>query len=270
MKKMRIASVILLLVSIGIFTIFQIYSKMVQDNESPKVTCETQELTVSVAATEKELMQGVSAVDNRSGDVSDTLVIESLSDFTEEGKRIATYAAVDESMNVGRCERTIVYEDYQAPVFQMSEPLSYPIGQSVNVLAGITASSVLDGDLTSKIKYSIESSVDTSTPGNYPVEFSVMDSAGKIVYLSTQIEIYEREYSGIEVNLTDYLVYVKQGSKFNAQKYYAGSSYDGSDYEEELTIESNVNTKEPGSYYVDYIVDGFGTSGKTRLVVVVQ
>ena len=181
MKKMRIASVILLLVSIGIFTIFQIYSKMVQDNESPKVTCETQELTVSVAATEEELMQGVSAVDNRSGDVSDTLVIESLSDFTEEGKRIATYAAVDESMNVGRCERTIVYEDYQAPVFQMSEPLSYPIGQSVNVLAGITASSVLDGDLTSKIKYSIESSVDTSTPGNYPVEFSVMDSAGKIV-----------------------------------------------------------------------------------------
>ncbi|MBQ9150380.1 hypothetical protein IJX73_05560, partial [bacterium] len=60
--------------------------------------------------TEEDLLKGVSANDSRSGDVSDTLVIESLSDFTEEGKRIITYAAVDESMNVGRCERTIVYE----------------------------------------------------------------------------------------------------------------------------------------------------------------
>ena len=265
MKKIKVFSILLLFVSAGIFVAYQAYTRVVQDNTAPVVTCEDSELTVSVEATKEDLLKGVTAKDKRSGDVSDTLVVESLSAFTDEGTRVITYAAVDKSMNVGRCERTLVYEDYQPPVFHMSAPLCYMVGGNVDLLAGISADSVLDGSLTSNIKYTLESTINTMTAGSYPVEFRVMDSGGNTVYLNTQVEIYDRTYAGIEVSLSDYLVYVSQGQPFDPGIYYAGADREG-----ELSIQSNVNTEEAGTYYVDYIVTGAGVSGKSRLVVVVQ
>ena len=46
--------------------------------------------------------------------------------------------------------------------------------------------------------------------------------------------------------------------------------FDSADKEGELTVQSNVNTEQEGSYYVDYIVNAGAVSGKSRLVVVVQ
>lgn len=265
MKKLKVFSILLLFLSTGAFIAYQAYTRVVQDKTPPVVTCDSEELTVSVGATDEDLLKGVTAKDKRSGDVSDTLVIESMSAFTDEGTRVITYAAVDKSMNVGRCERMLVYEDYQKPVFHMSAPLCYKVGSDINIMAGITADSVLDGSLTSNIKYSLENTVNTMTAGSYPVEFRVMDSGGSTVYLNTQIEIYDRTYAGIEVTLSDYLVYVAKGQGFDPAAYYAGADREG-----ELSIESNVNTEEAGTYYVDYIVNGMGASGKSRLVVVVQ
>lgn len=265
MKKLRIFSVILLVLSAGAFAAFQGYTKMVQDNVPPVVTCDSEELVVSVSAEEEELLQGVTAKDSRSGDVSDSLVVESMSAFTEEGKRIITYAAVDDNMNVGRCERTLVYEDYAPPVFHMNGSLCFSAGQSIDILSCITADSVLDGDLTSNIKYSLEKIIDTMTAGEYPVEFRVMDSGGNTVYLKTQISISDKSYAGIEVKLKDYLVYLSVGAGFDPAAYYAGADKEG-----ELSIQSNVNTAQAGTYYVDYVVNGTMVSGKSRLVVVVQ
>lgn len=265
MKKLKVFSILLLFVSIVAFILFQMYSRVVRDNTPPVVTCETQELTVQVDASEEELLQGVTAKDRRSGDVTDTIVIESLSAFTEEGTRIITYAAVDKSMNVGRCERTLKYKDYEPPVFDMNAPLCFVEGSQVDLLSCMSAESVLDGSLTSNIKYSLEETVNTTMPGNYPVEFRVMDSGGKTVYLKTDIEIYEREYAGIEIELKDYLVYVKKGADFDAKSY-----FEKADKEGELVVRSHVDTSKKGVYTVDYIVKGTAVSGKSRLVVVVQ
>lgn len=265
MKKLRVFSTLLLLASTSAFILFQIYSKIVKDSTPPVVTCETEELTVPVDATEEDLFQGVTAKDKRSGDVTDTLVIEEMSAFTEEGTRILTYAAVDESKNVGRCERTIRYEGYQAPTFHLSSSLCFPVGASVNVFGAITAESVLDGDLSSNIKYALEKTINTMEEGSYPIEFRVTDSGGKTVYLKTEIQIMSSEYAGIDVYLADYLVYVEKGSSFDPMIYYNGAEKDG-----ELMIDSNLNTGEAGTYYVDYIVKSGGSGGKSRLVVVVQ
>ena len=265
MKKLRIFSILLLFVSIALFIVFQMYSKVVRDNNPPTVTCETDELTVSVEATTEELFKGVTAKDSRSGDVTDTLVIEEMSAFTEEGTRIITYAAVDDSKNVGRCERTLKYSDYEEPRFNMNSSLCFSMGSSVNVFDVVTAESSLDGDLSEKIKYALEKTINTMEEGSYPIEFRVMDSGGKTVYLNTEIEILSRDYSSIEVMLTDYLVYVKKGSSFNASDYYKGADREG-----ELTIKSKVDTDEAGTYYVDYIVKNGTIGGKARLVVVVE
>lgn len=265
MKKLKVFSVILLIVSIGAFVAFQGYMRMIQDKKPPVVTCDSSELNVSVEATEQDLLKGVKATDNRSGDVSDTLVVENMSEFTEDGKRTVTYAAVDKSMNVGRAERTLVYEDYSPPVFHMTGSLCFTAGDTVDVSSKITAESVLDGDLTSNIKYSLEKTVDTQVAGEYPIEFRVMDSGGNTVYLKTQISITDKSYAGIRVNLKDYLIYLSVGEAFDPNAY-----FDAADKEGELTVQSNVNTAEAGSYYVDYIVNAGALSGKSRLVVIVQ
>ena len=165
MKKLKVFSVILLITSIGAFVAFQGYTRMIQDKKPPVVSCDSSELKVSVKAKEKDLLKGVTAKDNRSGDVSDTLVVENMSEFTDKGKRTVTYAAVDKSMNVGRAERTLVYEDYKPPVFHMTGSLCYAAGETVDVSSKITADSVLDGDLTSNIKYSLEKTVNTQAAG---------------------------------------------------------------------------------------------------------
>ena len=265
MKKLKVFSVILLVTSIGAFVAFQGYTRMIQDKKPPVVSCDSSELKVSVKAKEKDLLKGVTAKDNRSGDVSDTLVVENMSEFTDKGKRTVTYAAVDKSMNVGRAERTLVYEDYKPPVFHMTGSLCYAAGETVDVSSKITADSVLDGDLTSNIKYSLEKTVNTQAAGEYPIEFRVMDSGGNTVYLKTQISISDKSYAGIDVKLKDYLVYLSVGDAFDPNAY-----FDSADKEGELTVQSNVNTAKAGSYYVDYIVNAGAISGKSRLVVVVQ
>ena len=265
MKKLRMFSIILLVVSATAYFGFQVYSKVTRDNTPPVVTCDSEELRVSVSQPEEDLLKGVKAVDDRSGDVKDTLVIEEISDFTEEGTRIITYAAVDESKNVGRMERTLVYEDYQAPVFDMSNGLCFTAGSNVDILGRISAESVIDGDLTSKIKYSLEKSINASEPGNYPVQFRVMDSAGKTVYLNTVVEICDREYAGIDVYLSDYLIYLEKGQEFSPWEYYQGT-----DREADLAVDSKVDTTKEGTYYVDYIASAGTLKGKNWLVVVVE
>mgnify|MGYP004469806411 FL=1 len=265
MKRLKIFSIILLVVSAGAFAAFQGYTRMIQDKTPPVITCDSPELTVSVNTEEQDLLNGVTAKDQRSGDVSDTLVVESISEFTEEGKRTITYAAVDDSMNVGRAERTLVYEDYAPPVFHMTDSLCFAAGESVDVSSKITAESALDGDLTSNIKYTLENTINTQTAGEYPIEFRVMDSAGNTVYLKTQISISDKSYAGVNVTLSDYLIYLPVGTPFDPNAYYAGADKEGA-----LTVQSNVNTAEAGSYYVDYIVNAGAVSGKSRLVVIVQ
>lgn len=265
MKKLKIFSVMLLIISMSVFVAFRIYLLITDDNTPPVITCDSEEIEVSTQATDEELLKGVTAKDDKSGNVTYTLVVESLSALTEEGKRTITYTAVDGSNNVGRGQRTLVYNDYQAPVFHMSAPLGAPVGSSVDILGGISAESPLDGSLTRNIRYTLETVIDTGTVGGYPIEFQVTDSAGNTTYLSTQVEIYDKAYAGIKVDLSDYLVYAEKGQPFDPAPYYVGADGEG-----ELFIQSDVNVEAEGVYYVDYIVNGAGRSGKSRLTVVVR
>lgn len=265
MKKIRIGSIVLLIISTVIFAVFTLYERSNSDYEPPVISYEDEEIVLGVSAEESELLKGVKAVDKKCGDVSDTLVVERVSDFTEDGTRMIRYAAIDESGNVGRKERVLRYEDYRSPEFHLSGPLRFPTGRNMNILSKITASSSLDGDVSDKIKYTMETVVDLMKPGKYPVEFRVMDSAGKMVYLNTEMEVYDASEQRINVNLNQYIVYLKANSGFDPQAYYAGASQEG-----QLEIQSSVDMSTPGTYYVDYIVNGDGTMGKSRLIVVVN
>ena len=265
MKAIKVLSIILLFVSIFVFGAYLYYDHTTSDTKAPVIQCQSQELLVSVSATEEELLKGVIAQDDKSGDVTDTIVIEDIAAVAEKDNRVITYAAIDEQGNVGRCTRILKYTDYEEPTFSLTEALRFRKGSTIDILERVRAQSMLDGDLTDSIKYSLDEVIDLKNKGTYSVEFRVTDSSGKVVYLPIELEIYDRTEEKISVLLSDYLVYVPIGGMFNAQAYYVGSDIEGT-----LSIQSDVDVTKAGVYTADYTVTGNNSIGKSRLIVVVK
>ncbi len=265
MKK-NIICLVLLVLTICTAVFYRQYKNNIEDPYPPVFSCDEPTITASVSVTEEDLLRGVTAYDKVSGDVSDTIVIEEISNFIAENQRIVTYAAIDDRLNVARFERTLIYTDYESPTFSLSAPLCYPEGSRINVLNGVRANSTLDGDLTARVRYGLDNLIDNMTPGTYPVEYRVTDSCGKTSYLNTEIMIYDSKYTGIDVKLTKYLTYLSQGQTFVEDAYFKSSSEEGT-----LTIDAdNVDTSVPGTYYADYIVTTDTAAGRTRMIVVVE
>ena len=263
MKKIKIFSIILFICSAAIYAGCRIYADRMTDHTPPVITGGS-DIEVSVGDPQDKLLEGMTAEDDRDGDVTDSLVVQEISEFDDEGNRTVRYAAVDDSGNVGYYSRTMTYTDYGQPTFAMSSPLRFPMGTSFNICEGITASSVLDGDLSDKIKYTLDRAVSNAITGTYDVEFRVMDSAGRTSYLQADLEVYDPSQEPVEVTLSSYLIYIGVNAPFNAADYFQGSSREG-----ELNIQSTVDTSSPGTYYVDYTVTDGALMGKSRLIVVV-
>ena len=263
MKKIKIFSIILFICSAAIYAGCRIYADRMTDHTPPVITGGS-DIEVSVGDPQDKLLEGMTAEDDRDGDVTDSLVVQKISEFDEEGKRIVSFAAVDDSGNVGYSSRIMAYTDYQPPVFALDVPLRFPTGGTFNVCENISASGSLDGDLTNKIKYTLDRAITSSVPGIYQVEFRVMDSAGRTSYLQADLEVYDPSQEPVEVTLSSYLIYIGVNAPFNAADYFQGSSREG-----ELNIQSTVDTSSPGTYYVDYTVTDGALMGKSRLIVVV-
>ena len=265
MKQIKIVSLILLLISVIAFGAYKIYEYKTTDNTPPVITAPTDTITASVNITEEELLADVSAQDDVSGNVTDALVIEKISSFTDENTRIITYAAIDEKGNVGRLQRTLIYTDYEAPTFTLNQPLRVAVGRTTNLFSIVGANSVLDGDLSNKVKYTMDSTADVRKAGTYEIEFRVTDSSGNTAYLTTNLEVYDATAERIQVTLTDYLIYLTVGAEFDPNNYYKEASVEG-----ELTVASDVDTSQPGVYYVKYTVEGSNSKGISKLIVIVK
>lgn len=298
MKKIRILSIIIFLAAIASFAAYKKQEEVKQDRKGPEITMDSKEISVSCSAGPKDLLAGVQAMDNRDGDVSDTLLVETMSNFIEKGRRQITIAAFDSSNNVTKATRTVVYKDYHSPRFSLEEPFRFPL-KTQDILGTLSAEDVLDGDLTGNIKISSEYSVTEDEVGIYPMVFSVANSAGEVVQLPANIEIYDpsKDSRNPQFELSDYLVYTAPGVPLNPWDYVQqitaggiefkraedGILYDPKPKErqkrtaitpEEVVIEENVDYNTVGVYEIIYHFtdpeDEDEKEGKIRLIVVVS
>ena len=268
MRRIKKFSIMLLICSTVLMGVFLGYDRVKRDTRPPEISCPEETLEASIHVTEEQLLAGVSAQDNRDGDVTDALVVEKLSPITADDTRTITYAVVDAAGNVSRATRSLHYTDYKRPRFHISQPMRLPIGSYVDpLLESIQADSVVDGDLTPKIKYLALSVGGTQLAGMQPIELRVTDGVGYNRKLAMDVEFYNPSDEQLTVTLTDYLIYLPLHASFDPMKYYQDSNLPG-----ELEIKSDVNPSIPGVYYVEYILHGeqADTVGKTRLVVVVE
>lgn len=295
MKKIQVLSIIAFAASAAVFGTYKVHGLMNDDSTGPKIEIGEESIAVSVTATEEDLLTGVTATDEKDGDVTDTLLVEKMGNFVENGRREITIAAFDSDNHIAKCTREIVYTDYYAPRFSLSAPLKFPVG-TTNVLAYMSAQDGLDGSLTENIKISGEYTLTVDEPGDYPMLFTVSNSAGDVSSLPVTVTIYDggEESKNPQITLSQYIVYTMPGIPVNPWDYVLAVQLDNRLYErgedgilrdaspdagqtrteirpEEMAITQNFDYNAPGTYEVIYqIADADGSVGTVRLIVVVS
>ena len=271
MKKTLLVSLALIMLSVLVWAGFNLYRSIESSGEAPVISFETDTVSLPIAAGNSELLAGVHATDAEDGDISEDVFVESVSRMNADGSVTVTYVVFDSDKNAAKATRKLFYSDYTPPVFRLEAPLIGTVS-NISELAGIMkAYDCIDGDISPVVKVTYLDRLTTSV-GTYPVEFRVTNSIGDTVYLETELECAAAGFNNAGIILTDYLVYIDEGSDFDPVSYVKGYTREGSEVSgaDGLTVSSGVNTSVPGVYTVTYTYETSGSSSHTKLLVVVK
>ena len=287
MRKFRVIW-LCLFAAVGItFSACVIFQNVYGKDGGPVIFYPEGVLEISVQDGEEALLQGVTAKDDKDGDVTGSILVEKLSGFDGENRREVTYAAFDSDGNVTKATREIVYTDYTPIRFQLNHSLRYRTGETINLSELVGASDSLDGDLSDKVKVKLESGLSTRTSGVYRIQFSVTNSACDTRILDTELEVYDAAMNEAVVNLTTYLIYYEDGKpdyysyldsvivgeihyNFQNGKNIATGTDGSTLSRSSLQIRSNVDPSTPGVYPVYLIYQDDAYQGMAQLMVVVE
>lgn len=259
------------------------------DTEAPDISVGEEMLYVSATDPREVLLQGITASDNRDGDVTASLVVENMNLLDSNGTVNVEYAAFDSEGNVAKVNRKVCFTDYMSPRFTLTSPMVFDENSNFDVLSVINAQDQLDGDITHRIRATSMSSGVITQPGIHEVEFRVTNSLNETVKLTIPVEVYKTGTYEAKLTLTDYLIYMDVGSYFDAESYLdtfsrgSNKTYlkNGIPYNYSLATEGEVDTNTPGVYCVDYNVTYMipnqlsydmsqSYTGHSKLIVVVE
>lgn len=237
-------------------------------NQGPTLEC-PEVLELSVSDPESALLEGVTAKDRQDGDLSDRILIQGVSKFIETNTARVSYLVFDSDGNMATASATVRYTDYVSPRFAITAPLSYSTNESIALLDRIRVTDCIDGNITGNVR--VSSPVATGDSEIYTVDLQVTNSMGDTVYLTLPLIRQNTTAATPVVYLSTYLVYLEEGSTFNAKDYLlsvttAGGRGDKSQVE--ITGQVDVNT--PGVYYVYYRYAHESLVGTAVLTVVVE
>ena len=286
MKKKNLLLLVPITLSAALYFGYRAWDNVQTDKTPPEISISEESIQVSVSAPTSTLLRGITAQDDRDGDVTDSILVERITMLDSNGSIEVSIAAFDRSGNVAKATRTARYTDYQGPRFYLNQSLTFAADSRFDLLAAIGATDPLDGDIQHRVKATSMDSDAVDAAGNHEIEFRVTNSLGETVRLTLPVTVYSAEAYGLHVELSDYLVYLNRGSIFNVDSYLlevrrgqnAVSLTDGMPAGYSYMTTGEVNTNIPGVYPVDYTVTyaqptNDGTqyiSGIARLIVVVE
>ena len=256
---MKIAKVVLIVLASVVTVLFAIRYTQKQfftDITPPVITCDSDVIEVSVRSTDDKLLAGVTATDDVDGDITENVLIKSVSRLIGNQTAKITYIVFDSSDNMATLSREIKYTDYEKPHFKLTKPLLYNMNETVVLKDRLFANDVIDGDISSAIKVTT-SALGNTVEGFYHLTVQVTNSLGDTTVLPLTVIIYSPSSYDPCIELTDYLVYLDQGDEFDPMDYVAAvyeKRYDTqviSDFSK-VTAEHDVDTSRPGEYTVIY------------------
>ena len=87
-KRVHLLIVITFVCVLALFTTVKVFTYVTTNAEGPAITFDKDEIRVKTSVKEKKLLEGVTAVDEKGNDVTDTVMIESFSKLLDGKKRI--------------------------------------------------------------------------------------------------------------------------------------------------------------------------------------
>lgn len=206
MRNIRIVLIVLFLVISVAFSAFFLYDRTMVDREAPMIVCDGAPVRVSVHASEKELCSGLTATDNVDGDLTDRIIVRRVSQLYGSSSALIYYAVFDSSSNYCTFSRGITYTDYRKPRFTLSQPLSFNVSSKITLEGRLSATDVLDGDITQRIRLS-STSVSITEPGVYPITVQVMNTSGDTAVATIPVIIQSSTSRHPVIRLSEYLIY---------------------------------------------------------------
>lgn len=107
MKKSIIAIMILLCLGLGGFLGFLLFS---EDKKAPEIQFQDNEIMYTAGDSYDGLLSGVTAMDNKDGDVTESLVVESVYPNEDGTTATVVYVARDSKNNIGKATKKISYQ----------------------------------------------------------------------------------------------------------------------------------------------------------------
>ena len=243
-----------------------------KDDVPPVIEAQSDHIQITTASGEEGLLQGMTATDNKDGDLSDQILIGKQSKFVKKGTTEVTYLVFDSSNNPGYYTREVDYVDYHSPEFHLSEPLMFEKNSVVTILDRMRVLDSVQGDISDKIKI-VSSDVDSEEVGIYTMGVEVSNKFGDIVTVQLPINIVEKSNSEVELVLTNYFKTLNRLEPFDPEQMMPEIRLPNGSMgsPENMTVESNVDPAVPGTYQVFYFYeDEQGLTGRTVLTVLVR
>ena len=271
MRLLRWFIVIVFVITTALFATFYIKEKTTADDTVPVITVDKELIEVSFKATDEELLQGVTAYDEKDKDLTDRIIVESVSKFLEDGICKVVYAVCDNDNNVVNATRKIKYKNYESPKFYVKESLCYSIYDNIDISGAIKAKDCIDGDISRSIIVTSEDFAG-SVAGVFNLDVSVTNSKGDVSTIKLPLVLEDRSLSAPVINLREYLIYANIGEQIDFESYLVDiqTKQQTEIPLESVRIESNVDMSKEGLYSIHYYVtDSSGAQGHSIINVIV-
>ncbi len=272
-KQLRRLTLVLFILVLVAFIAFTIAEKLTTDTTIPTISVDSEVIEISVKDKKDILLSGVTAYDGKDGDISDRVLIESISKFIEPGVCSVTYAVSDSDKHVTKLTRTVRYTDYTPPEFYMKRALVYGVDEALDIRAAVGARDSIDGDISDRVSI-VTTDYIKNTIGVFTVSLQVSNSMGDTIYLDVTVHVEGNETMAPQIQLKKSLIYVKKGEEPRFEDYLGDVTVNGvlmKKDEIQLLISTNFDSEETGTYNVHYYIStNEGYEGHSILTVVVE
>ena len=274
MRALKIILCVLTALSILAFGLAIYYTQFFKDKVAPEFRLDSNVISVSVNDKDDALLQGVTASDDRDGDITDQIIVDGVTQLTGPNTARVRYYVFDKAENLAVASRTVRYTDYTSPRISILQPLVYDVGKTVVLRGKVTAHDVLEGNITSSIRLSSDD-LNNKSVGTYRLTIWVMNRMGDVSHVTVPVIVREAEPDAPVITLKRYLVYLERGDDFDPEDYfesfYSSPNVPIAGSFDRLTVTGSVDTQTPGTYDVSYsYTNTYGCTSEVYLTVVVE
>lgn len=271
MKILKTATTTLFLAVLCLFIWFCLNEKTHSDATIPSIEVDTPLIEISIHDDTQKLLTGVTAFDGKDGDLTSRVIVESVSQFSDDKTCTVTYVVADTDKHVAKNTRRICYIDYTSPRFTLNQALVFPVGSNPDIQNMIGAVDCMEGDISDRVILTA-SDYQANTTGVFHLSVQVGNQKGDVIYLELPLYAEEQNVRAPLIELTDYLIYVPVGATPDFASYVASIQSNYSKVNEaELLISEDFQPETPGVYSIHYYIpDSLGNEGHTVLTVVVE